>query len=102
MHTAAVVYVVASGDLPQTTDAGQHLRVQPKASAVFGELSRHNRTRPHHTHLAAQHIPQLGQLVETRLAQKPAYTGDPRILPQLVSAGPFGGNRRVVLQMTLQ
>ena len=47
------------------------------------DLRRKRRTRSDEAHLAAQHVDQLGQLVEAGLSEKPADRGDARILVHL-------------------
>src|SRR5207248_2148394 len=64
--------------LCQSGQAGAHLQTVDIAWNGLFETRHELRTfwtRPDQAHLAAQHVPELRQLVEMRLAQKTTYTG---------------------------
>src|SRR6476661_3242450 len=46
---------------------------------IFGDLARWRGPRPDDAHLPAQHIPQLWQLIDARLAEERPKPGDARI-----------------------
>ena len=54
---------------------------------VLLELVRERRARPDERHVAAQHVPELRQLVEARLAQEASDRRDPRVAGQLEERG---------------
>ncbi len=51
--------------------------------AVFLHFSRQGGARADNAHLPAQDIDQLGQFVETCLAQNPSHSRDPRVVSHL-------------------
>src|SRR5882672_10260863 len=70
-------------DLRPARDAGLHLVAQHVLRDLVLELGdevRPLRTRTDNRHLAAQHVPELRQLVEVRLAQQLADRRAPRVL----------------------
>ena len=58
---------------------------------VAGDLARQRRARADQAHVAAQHVEQLGQLVDGVAAQPPARLGDPRVVLHLEQAGLVAG-----------
>ena len=74
----------AAGDLPETGDARlgfEHAAAVP--GLVLLDLVRQRRPRADERHVAAQHVPELRQLVEARLAQNASDRRDARIVGQL-------------------
>ena len=69
------VTVGAAVDLPQTGDAGLDGKARKPVRGIVLDLVRDRRPRSHQRHLAAQHVPQLRQLVEARAPQRPAEAG---------------------------
>src|SRR5690606_39989214 len=56
----------------------------PIYDAVVGvHLAAHLGTGADHTHVAAQHVEELGQFVEAVFAQEPADRGDARVVLEL-------------------
>ena len=55
------------------------------------------RARPHQAHVAPQHVPELGQLVEPRAPEEPAHRQDPRVSPRSPRPPPAcSASRRMV------
>lgn len=61
-----------------------------------------NKPGADHAHLPAQHVDELGQLVEARLAQESPQPGHPGVVFQLEGLRPFAPRRRVALQDLFQ
>src|SRR5262249_5951856 len=74
-----IVHRVPAHDLPWTGHAGGEIEslALPERIGVRIEA---RRTRPDQAHVAAQHRPQLRELVDARLAQVAAESGHPRIV----------------------
>src|SRR5436190_13338390 len=75
--------VRAAGDLPEAGHSGQD--VVPLAMPVLElrVVAERQRARPDETHLAAQDVEELRDLVERESSQDGAERGDARIAPQL-------------------
>src|SRR5690606_30468116 len=75
---------VATADLPEARQPGAD--AEATAASVVGK-ARHlfdgETARPDQAHLAAQHVPKLGQLVEAVPPEDAAKSGDARIRPDL-------------------
>ena len=71
----AEVRIVACLHLPQTGHTGWHAQSVEQSVVELRHLVGQRRPRPHEAHLAAQHVPQLRQLVERRGAK---HTSDAR------------------------
>ena len=69
----------ASVDLRPARQAGPHLEPAPLALVVALEVRRRHRARADEAHLAAQDVPELGQLVDRRAPQERADARDARI-----------------------
>src|SRR5664279_6221677 len=73
----------APGDLPEARDARQHA----VAAAVPGlealVVAQRQRARADEAHLAAQHVPELGQLVDREAAQDAADRRDAGVVADL-------------------
>src|SRR5262249_49826758 len=76
-----------TGDLPQSGHAGFGI---DDATAMPGPVLRvfvrHGRSWADQGHLAAQHVPELRQLVEARLSEKAAERGDALVVGELEHA----------------
>ena len=75
--------VVSAGNLPQPRDTGPKRRDHREGISVARNLGGHDRPPPHDTHVAGQHIPELGKLVEAAPPQDPPDSRDARVSPQL-------------------
>ena len=64
------------------------------SSAYARHLARQRRARADQAHVAAQHVEQLGQLVEGEAAQPAARAGDPRVVLHLEEAVARSRSRR--------
>src|SRR5262249_34175761 len=71
--------VLAPEDLPESGDPWLHREAPPLPLVVAGDDERHLRSRADERHLAAQHVPQLRQLVEAGRAQPAPGGGDARV-----------------------
>ncbi len=69
----------AAVDLRPPGDAGSHREPPALPLRVLLDLNRHGRSRTDDRHLAAQHVDEVGQLVERRAAQKSADARDPHV-----------------------
>ena len=79
--------VRAAGDLPQAGDAGTHLEPAVAAARRTAATSPASGGRgPDEAHLAAQHVDELGQLVDGVPAQQAAGPGDARVVLHLEQA----------------
>src|SRR5262249_33754954 len=79
----------AAADLPQPCDPRADQQIITAIAAVAIKLRARDRTRADEAHVAAQHVEQLRQLVEARLAQERANLGYPRINAQLLTLAPL-------------
>ena len=84
------VYPLREGDgvavapgLPVAGDAGAHGEAQLLVHRVLPDLARKGRAGPDDGHVAREHVPELGQLVEGGLAQQPAHARHARVLGDL-------------------
>src|SRR3954447_6591270 len=69
----------AAVDLRPPRDAGLDLQAPALMLVVFLDLVAQRRPRADHAHVAAQDIPELGQLVERQLAEDAAGARDARV-----------------------
>ena len=69
--------------LPLARHAGLEVQALAVAQLDAAVLVLDQRARADEAHLAAQHVPQLGQLVERRAPQDAPHTGDPRVVGDL-------------------
>src|SRR5262249_55958741 len=65
-----VAHVVATADLPRATEAGPALPIGFDVLAIALDFLADDRPRAGEAHLADQHVEELRQLVEARLAQE--------------------------------
>ena len=77
------VRVAAAADLPQAGDAGLHRQPAAVPQVVARDLVGERRPRADEAHLAAEHVPQLGQLVERGPPQEAADPRDARVVVEL-------------------
>ena len=82
-----------SAQLPEPGDARQHAQALSLIRCVLFYDVWHFGTRSHQRHLSLQYIQQLRQLVEARLAQKPACRRDPRVAAVFRRAPILGDSR---------
>src|SRR5690606_4852373 len=73
-----------------------------RARAIPRDLLAHDRPRSDEAHLALQHVPQLRQLVEARLAEEATDTRNARVVPELVVAIPLFLQLRTLFQELLE
>ena len=78
--------VVAARHLPQAGHPGLHGESLVVRVLVVLELVLERRPRPDERHVPEEHVHELRQLVQARLAQEPADRGDARIGGQLLQA----------------
>src|SRR5579883_548028 len=88
-HPAVVSRVVAAADLPGTGQPGADLKVEMGVRAVHRDLVDDDRSRADDAHVAAQHVDQLGKLVQAELAQHRPDDRDARIVLELARRDPF-------------
>src|SRR6266550_8490789 len=82
----------AATDLPQARDPRLHEKPAVDPVAVLRDGVRNVRAGTDEAHLAAEHVPELRQLVEARLAKESADPRDPGIVGDFVN-----GARRALL-----
>src|SRR4051812_6806605 len=85
-HPGIEIRTVTRADLPQAGNARLHREPAPMPDVVFGNFLWQWRARSDEAHLAAQHVPELRQLVEAGPAQEPARTRQARIIGHLEGA----------------
>src|SRR5215831_14659363 len=61
-----------------------------------------DRPRPDQAHLTANHIPQLRQLIEAASAKKAPEARDAGIIAKLLSARPFVGGLRILIEVLMK
>ena len=83
LHHLVERHVVAAGDLPQAGDARRDVEALLGPAAAAGRFVDPERPWADQAHLAAQHVEELGHLVEAPLAQHGAHPGEPRVAPDL-------------------
>lgn len=89
--------------MPRAGDAGAHAAVQRRVEAVvLLQFLAHHGTRPDQAHVAHEHVPELGQLVQAGLADEAAELGDARVVLELERGIPFGPGRGVRLEQVAQ
>lgn len=76
-------WILACLYLPQAGDARGHIESAQVAQLVLAHLAADGWPWTNNTHLAAQHIEELGQLVERILAQEAAQPGNAWIVADL-------------------
>ena len=87
-----------TADLPKPGNSRPACRVSLRGRAVSGKFLFCHGAWAHDAHIAHQHVKELGQLVEARLAQNLADWRDPWIVTQLLAFRPFGRGGRVFLE----
>lgn len=81
--------VAAAAGLPHAGDAGQDHAVLAEVFAVALDLGRDDGPRADETHVAADDVPELRELVEAGLAQEGAELRDARVVLELEVGFPF-------------
>src|SRR5581483_12491340 len=71
---------VPSAHLREAGDAGLHLVATRLLGRVAAEILRQQRPRADEGHVAAQHVPELRQLVEARGTEEPSQRREPRLV----------------------
>src|SRR5438270_7892844 len=82
LHHLGVGESVAAGDLPITGHARAHA-VPAAVHRAKGVSVHRQRARPDVAHVAAEHVPQLRELVDGEPAEDPPYARDPRVVAHL-------------------
>jgi hypothetical protein len=80
LHPAVELGLVARLHLPEPGDPGLHAEAPPVPDVVLGDFRDEGRSRPDKAHVALQDVPQLGQLVDARGAQRPPEPRDARVV----------------------
>ena len=88
LHPGLEIDLVASADLPDAGDPRLHREPAPLPALVLGDLVGDGRPRTDHAHVAHQHVPELGKLVQASLAQHAAHRRDAWILLNLEGGVP--------------
>ena len=97
-----IVGVISAHDLPQPRDAGFRGDVRAQISAIAQHFFSNYGPGSDEAHLAAEDIPELRKLVQTRLAQKPSESRDAGVVLELVVAQPFGFRIGVAFEQVTQ
>ena len=83
MHEVVEVELRAAGDLPEAGDAGEHEVALAVPVLEHLEVALGKRPRPDQRHVAAQHVHQLGKLVEREAPQQSPHPGQAGVLTDL-------------------
>jgi hypothetical protein len=85
----AIIHVASAAYLPDARQTWLDRKIAGNAMAIARNLSFNDWAWTYDTHLASQHIDELGQFIETRAAQKAAESRDTRIVAQFMVFQPF-------------
>ena len=88
-HPTTIRHVVATGHLPQASQARSHGAIVGQPPPVQARLIHHDGPRPDQGHLAPQHVQQLRQLVDAGTPQQAAQTRHAHIVAKLSRRAPF-------------
>src|SRR5438094_8638985 len=78
------------GNLPEAGDPGLHREPTPMPCVVSRNVVERMWPWPDQAHVAEQHVPELGELVDARLAEDPAQPAHPRVVRELEGGGATG------------
>src|SRR3989304_1444256 len=84
LHTLVVGRVVTARHLPEPRDTRCDHRVETVVRPILLDLRGDDRPRADQAHFAADHVPDLRQLVEARLAGETSHSGPARVVAELV------------------
>lgn len=95
LYALGVVDVAASAGLPHAGDAGKDGIIFFNELVISFHFRLHDRPRAYEAHLAFQHVPELGQLIEAGLSKECATLCDAGIILQFEFSIPFFFRRRI-------
>src|ERR1700722_9716739 len=94
--------VIASGHLPESSQARNCLGIQGVGVFVFGYFKVHDGARTNQTHLAFDYVPELGQLIQAGLSERLPNSSDARVVSKFLVFGPLFLQFGAACQRTLQ
>jgi hypothetical protein len=89
---------LSSLDLPKASQSRFGSAKDPAGFAVAFQFSERNHSGADETHLASQHVPELGTLVEAQLSQATAQGGDSWVVSHLGVQFEFTPEARALLE----
>jgi len=100
--TRRIGYVVASADLPQSSQSRARLQVEDCRVLIKLEFVFHDGTWTDNTHFAADDVDKLWKLIQAQFTQNTADGSDTRIVLQFAGRLPLLVCLGILLQMVLQ
>lgn len=95
LHTLRIIDIVPPTCLPDSCNTGANHHVFFNIFSIPGHFTPNDGPRPNEAHISSQHVPELGEFVETGLSQEGAALCDAGVVFQFEFLIPFRLCRRV-------